>query len=73
MKRIERTELGYLLNDFQHRLVCKNSIALLRHALLNLVHLGRITHKEKNEIEYFIDCILYKDIIKKVEEQQKKK
>lgn len=65
MKRITRIEEGFLINDFQHRQITKNSISLLRSAILNLVHIGRLTHKEARALESEIDKVLYKEKIKK--------
>lgn len=71
MKRIEKLEKGYLINEFQHLQISKNSLALLRHSILNLVHIGKITHKEKNEIEGCIDNIIYKEALKNFEDKTK--
>jgi hypothetical protein len=65
MKRITKTEEGYLLNDYQARQIKKHSLKMFRNALFNLVHIGLISHKEKAEIEFFADKIFYKEYLQK--------
>ena len=60
MKRITKTEEGYLLSEFQARQIKKHSLKVFRDALLNLVHIGIITHKEKSNIEFYADKIFYR-------------
>lgn len=64
MKRVTKTEEGFLLNEYQARQIKKHSLLMFHNALNNLVHIGLISHKEKNEIEYFSDKIFYKEFLK---------
>ena len=68
MKRVTKTEEGFLLNHFQANQIKKNSLKLFRTALLNLVSIGLISHKEKADIEFYSDKIFYKDVLKKFDD-----